>query len=43
MNAERIPMAAEAGVDVVIAGSAVFKAEDPASVLRDMLLAATEV
>ena len=42
MNAERISMAAEAGVNVVIAGSAVFKAEDPASVLRDMVLAATE-
>ena len=42
MNTERITMAIEAGVDVVIAGSAVFKAEDPASVLRDMLFAGSE-
>ena len=40
MNAERVPLAAEAGIDVVIAGSAVFKADDPASVMRDMLAAA---
>ena len=39
MNAERVPTAAEAGVDVVIAGSAVFKAEDPAAVMLDMLAA----
>ncbi len=39
MNAERVPTAAEAGVDVVIAGSAVFKAEDPAAVMREMLAA----
>lgn len=41
MNAERIPHAAEAGIDVVIAGSAVFKADDPAAVIAEMLQAAT--
>jgi ribulose-phosphate 3-epimerase len=41
MNAERIPQAAEAGIDVVIAGSAVFKADDPAAVIADMLQAAS--
>ena len=41
MNAERIPRAAEAGIDVVIAGSAVFKADDPAAVISDMLEAAS--
>lgn len=40
MNPERVPQAAEAGIDVMIAGSAVFKASDPASVLQDMLAAA---
>jgi ribulose-phosphate 3-epimerase len=40
MNAARVPDAAAAGVDVVIAGSAIFKASDPAAVLRSMLEAA---
>lgn len=40
MNVERIPQAAEAGIDVVIAGSAIFKADDPAAVMADMLAAA---
>jgi ribulose-phosphate 3-epimerase len=39
MTAERVPRAALAGIDVVIAGSAIFKAEDPAKVLRQMLSA----
>jgi len=39
MNAERIPAAAEAGIDVVIAGSAVFRADDPAAAMRSMLAA----
>jgi ribulose-phosphate 3-epimerase len=39
MNAERVPRAALAGIDVVIAGSAIFKAEDPAKVVRQMLSA----
>ncbi len=41
MTTERIPLAAEAGIDVVVAGSAIFKAPDPAATLRDMLAAAT--
>lgn len=41
MNAQRIPQAAAAGIDVAIAGSAVFKAEDPAAVISDMLAAAS--
>ncbi len=41
MNAERVPQAAAAGIDVVIAGSAVFKADDPAAVISDMLQAAS--
>jgi ribulose-phosphate 3-epimerase len=41
MNAERVPKAAEAGIDVVIAGSAVFKADDPAAVIADMLQASS--
>ena len=41
MNAERIPRAAAAGIDVAIAGSAVFKANDPAAVISDMLQAAS--
>lgn len=41
MNAERIPQASEAGIDVVIAGSAIFKADDPAAVIADMLQAAS--
>jgi ribulose-phosphate 3-epimerase len=41
MNVERIPRASEAGIDVVIAGSAVFKADDPAAVIADMLQAAS--
>jgi ribulose-phosphate 3-epimerase len=36
MTAERVPRAALAGIDVVIAGSAIFKAEDPAKVVRQM-------
>lgn len=40
MTADRIPQAAEAGIDVVIAGSAVFKADDPAAVIGAMLAAA---
>jgi ribulose-phosphate 3-epimerase len=39
MNAERVPRAALAGVDVVIAGSAIFKAKDPEAVVRQMLSA----
>lgn len=41
MNVERIPQASEAGIDVVIAGSAVFQADDPAAVIGDMLQAAS--
>ena len=41
MNVERIQQAGEAGIDVVIAGSAVFKADDPAAVIADMLQAAS--
>lgn len=41
MNVERISEASEAGIDVVIAGSAVFKADDPAAVIADMLQAAS--
>ncbi len=41
MNAERVPQAAAAGIDVVIAGSAVFKADDPAAVISNMLQAAS--
>jgi ribulose-phosphate 3-epimerase len=39
MNAERVPRAALAGIDVAIAGSAIFKAEDPEAVVRQMLSA----
>ncbi len=39
MNAERVPRAALAGIDVVIAGSAIFKATDPEAVIRQMLSA----
>jgi ribulose-phosphate 3-epimerase len=39
MNAERVPRAALAGIDVVIAGSAIFKARDPEAVVRQMLSA----
>jgi ribulose-phosphate 3-epimerase len=39
MNAERVPRAALAGIDVVIAGSAIFKAKDPEAVIRQMLSA----
>lgn len=39
MNAQRVPAAAEAGVDVVIAGSAVFHADDPSAVIGEMLSA----
>ncbi len=39
MNAERVPRAALAGIDVVIAGSAIFKAKDPEAVVRQMLSA----
>ena len=41
MNAERVPQAAAAGIDVVIAGAAVFKADDPAAVISDMLQSAS--
>ncbi len=40
MTPERVPLAAEAGIDVVIAGSAIFKADDPGSVVRKMLVEA---
>ncbi|HXV63689.1 MAG TPA: ribulose-phosphate 3-epimerase [Vicinamibacteria bacterium] len=40
MNEARVPRAVEAGVDVVIAGSAVFHAPDPEKVVRAMLSAA---
>jgi ribulose-phosphate 3-epimerase len=40
MNAARVPEAAAAGIDVVIAGSAVFKSDDPAAVVRQMIEAA---
>lgn len=43
MNAERVPEAAAAGVDVAVAGSAIFRADDPRSVLQDMLAAAGRV
>jgi ribulose-phosphate 3-epimerase len=39
MNADRIPRAALAGIDVAIAGSAIFKAKDPEAVVRQMLSA----
>ena len=39
MNVERVPRAALAGIDVVIAGSAIFKAKDPEAVIRQMLSA----
>jgi ribulose-phosphate 3-epimerase len=39
MNADRVPRAALAGIDVVIAGSAIFKAKDPEAVVRQMLSA----
>jgi ribulose-phosphate 3-epimerase len=39
MNAERVPRAALAGIDVVIAGSAIFKAKDPEAAIRQMLSA----
>ncbi len=39
MNAERVPRAALAGIDVAIAGSAIFKAKDPEAVVRQMLSA----
>jgi ribulose-phosphate 3-epimerase len=39
MNADRVSRAALAGIDVVIAGSAIFKAGDPAAVVRQMLSA----
>ena len=38
MTTERVPLAAEAGIDVIIAGSAIFKADDPGSVVRKMLV-----
>lgn len=41
MNADLVPQAAEAGIDVVVAGSAVFKAEDPGAVIANMLGAAS--
>ena len=41
MNTSRIAEAAAAGVDTVIAGSAIFKADDPAQTLREMLDAAS--
>ena len=41
MTTERIPLAAKAGIDVAIAGSAIFKAPDPATTLREMIAAAT--
>jgi ribulose-phosphate 3-epimerase len=37
MNVARVPAAAAAGIDVVIAGSAVFKSDDPAAVVREMI------
>lgn len=37
MNVERVPAAASAGVDVAVAGSAIFKAEDPGDVVRRMV------
>ena len=37
MNTERITPAITAGVDVTVAGSAIFGAEDPGRVVRDML------
>jgi len=40
MNASRVGPAARAGIDVVIAGSAVFKADDPSAVVSAMLAAA---
>jgi ribulose-phosphate 3-epimerase len=39
MNAERVPRAALAGIDVVIAGSAIFRAGDPEAMVRQMLSA----
>ncbi len=39
MNADRIAAAREAGADVVVAGSAIFAAADPAAAVRKMLAA----
>lgn len=39
MNTSRIAAAREAGADVVVAGSAVFGAADPAAAVREMLAA----
>jgi ribulose-phosphate 3-epimerase len=39
MTVERVPEAAAAGIDVVIAGSAIFHAGDPGEVVRRMTLA----
>lgn len=40
ISTSRIAEAAEAGVDVAIAGSAIFKTEDPSQTVREMLNAA---
>ena len=37
MNASRVADAAAAGVDTIIAGSAIFKAESPEATIREML------
>jgi ribulose-phosphate 3-epimerase len=41
MDLARIPEAAAAGIDVVVAGSAVFKSPDPGAAVREMRKAAT--
>jgi ribulose-phosphate 3-epimerase len=40
INARTAPLAAEAGVDILVAGSAVFKADDPVAAGRAILAAA---
>lgn len=37
MTPSRVALAAEAGIDVIVAGSAIFKADDPAAVVQEML------
>src|SRR6478735_3716009 len=36
INTETAPLAAEAGVDILVAGSAIFHADDPASAAREL-------
>jgi ribulose-phosphate 3-epimerase len=36
VNAENSPALVEAGIDVLVAGSAIFRSQDPAAVIRTM-------